>query len=584
MKNTLLLLVLCAVLPLYPQATDRMVSGQVTDVWETPIEDVNVLVKGTERGVQTDTEGRFSLNADTGEVLVFSAVGYGNVEMEILEIEERFKIILSPRTTKLKEVVVEETKRKTRQDLLVEYATNKNLIKTTMGILDKDRSSTALEIIDGDNLLPVGADFLASLQNFNLNMRVVRPPEAPYGEVNVYLRRISFQDVAGDSLRSSQPRAIFDVDGFVQETAPTYLAGSDIDRVAILERNAAVTRYGPRAIGGVIIINTKAQSEMDAMGYGKDYTAADVRNSMNNLFEGADYVPAIPEYMEAFGTIASEGAAMELLQTSKGDYLKDSYFLMDMAYYFRVRWKDEKEANNILKEVHEEFSQNIPALRGLAYRYAMLGKHDKALEIFLEVLEKDPLSAQSYCDVAQAYAERMNYKKVSKTYEDYKAIRGNDLPFDAYGADLFMTTDSYGYVKSNKERPSWEKISEGMGGEISHTRIALSWNNPDVKIGFQLEDPESSFKTWEVKSHDDETDRGYASTQFFLDENVSGEWLLNLLYYESETQTPTYLRITSYFNYGLPTQRSETRVLKLTQEYEGNGLVKINTSIGTLGK
>lgn len=584
MKNVLLILVLCVVLPLYPQATDRLVAGQVTDVWETPIVDVNVLVKGTDRGVQTNEEGRFSLNADTGEVLVFSAVGYGNVEIEILDIDETFKIILSPRTTKLKEVVVEENKRKTKEDLMIEYPTNKNLIKTTLGILDKDRSSTALEILDGENLLAAGPDFLATLKNFHPNMRVVRPPFA--NDVEVYLRDFSYGSMTPDTVPGiGKPKAIFDVDGFVQEAAPTYLSGGDIDRVAILERNAAVNRYGPRGVGGVIIINTKGKNELDALGYGKDYTTADVRNSMNSLFDEADYVPAIPEYMEAFGSVTSAQGAMELFQMNKGDHKADSYFLMDMAYYFRERWKDEKEANTILKEVHEGFSQNIPALRGLAYRYDMLGKHDKALEIYLEVLGQDPLSAQSYCDVARTYAERMNYKKASKVYEDYQAMRSKgSLSFDAYGTDLFMTTDSYGYLRSDKARPNWERIGKEMGGDISRTRIALSWNNPDVKIGFQLVDPESSYKTWEVKSHDNETDRGYASTQFFLNEEVEGEWLLNLLYYESEGQIPTYLRITSFFNYGLPTQREETRVLKLTQEYEGNGLVKINTSVGTLGK
>jgi len=47
------------------------------------------------------------------------------------------------------------------------------------------------------------------------------------------------------------PKAIFDVDGFIQETAPTYLSSHDIDRIAILERNAAISRYGPMGVGGV---------------------------------------------------------------------------------------------------------------------------------------------------------------------------------------------------------------------------------------------------------------------------------------------------------------------------------------------
>ena len=112
--------------------------------------------------------------------------------------------------------------------------------------------------------------------NYNPSMRVVRVPE-----VRVYLRRIAFSKY--DSI-NSPPKAIFDVDGFIMETAPTYLSSHDIDRVAILERNAAISRYGPMGVGGVIVINTKATTQMDYSGVVKRYDNSALRDSLNELF------------------------------------------------------------------------------------------------------------------------------------------------------------------------------------------------------------------------------------------------------------------------------------------------------------
>ncbi|MCG2462548.1 carboxypeptidase-like regulatory domain-containing protein [Flavobacteriaceae bacterium F89] len=53
MKNWLTFLVLWSVLPFYSQTSEKIISGRVTDVWETPIPNVNILIKGTDRGTQT---------------------------------------------------------------------------------------------------------------------------------------------------------------------------------------------------------------------------------------------------------------------------------------------------------------------------------------------------------------------------------------------------------------------------------------------------------------------------------------------------------------------------------------------------
>src|SRR5690606_35338566 len=213
MKKTLPQLILWLVLPLCAQTSEMIISGRVTDVWDTPIPNVNVLLKGTDRGTQTDDGGRFSLIATAKEVLVFSSLGYGSYEVGVPETSKELKIVLSPMTTELDEVTLKKRKRKTQKDILVEFPRNTNLIKTSRGVLNKDRSSSAYQVISGEDLVATGPDFLSSLMNFNPSIKVVRVPE-----VKVYLRRIAFSIY--DSIKAP-PKAIFDVDGFILESAPT---------------------------------------------------------------------------------------------------------------------------------------------------------------------------------------------------------------------------------------------------------------------------------------------------------------------------------------------------------------------------
>ena len=56
-------------------AQDIAVTGTVTDQAGLPIPGVNVLVKGTSNGTQTDFDGNFKLTASQGQVLVFTFLG-----------------------------------------------------------------------------------------------------------------------------------------------------------------------------------------------------------------------------------------------------------------------------------------------------------------------------------------------------------------------------------------------------------------------------------------------------------------------------------------------------------------------------
>ena len=53
----------------------QSISGTVTDDNGVPLPGATVLVEGTSNGVSTDFDGNYSINASSGDTLVFSFVG-----------------------------------------------------------------------------------------------------------------------------------------------------------------------------------------------------------------------------------------------------------------------------------------------------------------------------------------------------------------------------------------------------------------------------------------------------------------------------------------------------------------------------
>ena len=63
-------------------AQEKTVSGTVSES-SGPLPGVSVLIKGTTQGTETDFDGKYSIKTKTGDVLVFSYLGYKSVERTV---------------------------------------------------------------------------------------------------------------------------------------------------------------------------------------------------------------------------------------------------------------------------------------------------------------------------------------------------------------------------------------------------------------------------------------------------------------------------------------------------------------------
>ena len=85
-------------------AQQKTITGIITDETGLPLPGATVVIENTTRGVSTDFDGNFSIEAAAGEVLVASFVGYTDQRITI-GAEDAYNLSLQP-GNELEEVII----------------------------------------------------------------------------------------------------------------------------------------------------------------------------------------------------------------------------------------------------------------------------------------------------------------------------------------------------------------------------------------------------------------------------------------------------------------------------------------------
>jgi TonB-linked SusC/RagA family outer membrane protein len=218
---------------LFAQA--RTVSGKVTDETGAPIVGVTVEVKGKQLSTTTANDGSFQLsNVNTGDVVIFSSVGYKTIEQTIGG-GASLSISLSTATGNLNEVVVIGYGSTRKKDLTGSVAT------ISSKDFQKGQISTPEQMIAGK--LP--------------GVSVISNGGQPGSGSTIRIR-------GGSSIRASNDPLIV-IDGVPLAAGGISGAGNplsfinpnDIESFTVLKDASAAAIYGTRASNGVILITTK---------------------------------------------------------------------------------------------------------------------------------------------------------------------------------------------------------------------------------------------------------------------------------------------------------------------------------------
>lgn len=217
-------------------AQEKSVSGTITAASDgLPLPGVNVIVKGTTRGVQSDFDGNFTIKVNSNETLIFSFVGLKTVERKV-GASTKINIQMIEDAASLEEVVV------------VAYGTS-TLSKTPASIT----TFSVTEIEDRAN-----ASVLQNLQGQVSGLNIATGTGLPGGDSTIILR--------GQGSLNGNVEPLFIIDGIpVDEDNFRSINQNDIETFSILKDAAATSIYGNRGGNGVIIITTKRGRFNEAM-------------------------------------------------------------------------------------------------------------------------------------------------------------------------------------------------------------------------------------------------------------------------------------------------------------------------------
>ncbi|NLR61203.1 SusC/RagA family TonB-linked outer membrane protein [Chitinophaga polysaccharea] len=247
---------------------ERDITGIVRDNKGTPLPGVTIQIKHTNKGTQSNADAGFTIKASTGDILVFSSIGFVNREV-VVYTENIIDVRLQENVKALNELVV-----------------------TALGLQKKVKELPyATQQLGGDDLqLVKDVNFMNSLNGKTAGATITCNASGVGGSVRVVLR-------GNKSTRENQPLYIVDGVPYVNNTPsqPADVWGQshniigaggrdggdgisninpdDIESISILKGASAAALYGSQAANGVILISTKkgkaGRSKIDVS---SDYT------------------------------------------------------------------------------------------------------------------------------------------------------------------------------------------------------------------------------------------------------------------------------------------------------------------------
>ncbi len=275
----------------------RTVRGTVTNKQKEPVPGVTVLVKGTNTGTITDSEGKYSVQVNPDQVLVFSFVGMktrevpvGNSALVNIEMDEEAigleEVVAIGYGVQRKSDLTGATNRLTEDDMNKSIATSpiemmQGRISGVNIIQNSGEPGSGMSVqVRGSNSIRSGQDPLYVIDGIPLDNADLTPDGATATGVN----------------QSANKNPI------------TFLNPDDIESIDVLKDASATAIYGARGANGVVIITTKkGKSGQGTISYNGYVGVSTIRKKMD-LLSASEF----RSYVDEDGSsLLDEGASID---------------------------------------------------------------------------------------------------------------------------------------------------------------------------------------------------------------------------------------------------------------------------------
>ena len=236
--------------------SQQTVTGTVSDN-DGPLAGASVVVKGTTRGVSTDFDGNYTIEAGADETLQFSYIGYAAQEI-VVGTQSQINVTLET-DNQLDEVVV------------IGYGTQRksDLTGSVSSVSAEDVAALPVSRVD------------QALQGRAAGVQVTQVSGAPGAATSIRVR-------GGNSITGSN-EPLWVIDGIIVGTNFNLnnINANDVQSIEILKDASSIAIYGSRGANGVVLVTTKSGARVGA---GKPEVSVGLYTSMQ-------LVPEQPEYL-----------------------------------------------------------------------------------------------------------------------------------------------------------------------------------------------------------------------------------------------------------------------------------------------
>lgn len=207
-------------------AQTKTITGTVTDDLGMPLPGVNVVVKGTSQGTQTDFDGNYTIEAASNQSLVFTYVGFADQSISVGDKSE---------------INVQMEKGEALDEVFV----------VAYGTATKESFTGSASVIGSEELLNRNVTSpISAIEGKATGVQFTSTNGQPGSSPGIVIRGV------GTLNGSSDPLII--VDGIQYEGALNTINQEDIASFTVLKDAASTSLYGSRAANGVVMITTKS--------------------------------------------------------------------------------------------------------------------------------------------------------------------------------------------------------------------------------------------------------------------------------------------------------------------------------------
>ena len=193
----------------------------------------SIMVKGTMTGTTTDIDGLYSISVPANATLIFSSIGYKDVEVPVAG-QTKHDVVMHPDTEMLEETIV-----------------------VAFGTATKESFTGSATVVKSEDIAKTqSSDVTRALEGVVAGVQMTTASGTLGSSPSIMVRGISSM--------SAGTAPLYVVDGIPYSGDMNNLNPADIESMTVLKDAASNALYGARGANGVIMITTKKAKRGDA--------------------------------------------------------------------------------------------------------------------------------------------------------------------------------------------------------------------------------------------------------------------------------------------------------------------------------